>query len=91
MKTEIRQYLMAHRANPEVGEFTDTDSLLEAGVIDSLSMVDLIAHLEETYGIGIDEDDMVPENFDSVDAIVGYVEQKRGAASCPVNPSVSSS
>jgi acyl carrier protein len=57
---------------------SDQDSLLETGVIDSLAMVDLIAHLEKTYGISIGEDDMVPENFDSIDSIASYVERRRG-------------
>jgi acyl carrier protein len=91
MKAEIREYLVAHRASQDVGSFGDGDSLLEAGVIDSLSMVDLIAHLEKTYGIAVDEDDMVPENFDSVEAIAGYVRQKQGSAECGADSSTSSS
>lgn len=83
MKDEIRQYLTEHRASDEACEFGDEDSLLELSVIDSLVMVDLIAHLEKAYNITVDEDDMVPENFDSVAAIVAYVRRKqaeRGAS-----------
>ena len=76
MNDEIRTYLMAHRANQNIETFSDADSLLEMGVIDSMTMVDLITHLETTYKISIDEDDMMPENFDSIGAIVGYVESK---------------
>lgn len=85
MKAELREYLVNHRAGDELAEFSDGDSLLEAGVIDSMAMVDLIAHLEQTYGITVEEDDMVPENFDSIDAIAAYVkrrlEQRPSAAS----------
>ena len=77
MKKEIRAYLDEHRASEDVDEFGDEDSLLELGVIDSLSMVNLIAHLENAYGIVVDEDDMTPENFDSVEAIASFVKQKR--------------
>ncbi len=77
MKDEIRAYLKSNRATAGAGEFGDQESLLEAGVIDSVAMVDLIAHLEKTYSIQVDEDDMVPENFDSVDAIVAYVAGKQ--------------
>ena len=76
MKKEIRAYLDEHRASEDVGEFGDEDSLLELGVIDSLSMVNLITHLENAYGIVVDEDDMTPENFDSVEAIASYVKHK---------------
>ena len=89
MRDEIRQYLMANPATHNISEFADDDSLLESGVIDSLTMVDLITHLETTYGISIDEDDMVPENFDSIDAIACYVERKRGENTSSTSSSVS--
>lgn len=77
MKDEIRDYVAAHRAGEAGGDFSDDESLLAAGVIDSLTMVDLISHLESRYEISVDEDDMIPENFDSVDAIAAYVSQKQ--------------
>lgn len=77
MHDEIREFLRQNAAAGDVGEFGDEDSLLELGVIDSVAMVDLIAHLESTYGITIDEDEMVPENFRSVAAIVRYVGEKQ--------------
>ncbi|MEX0827502.1 MAG: acyl carrier protein [Haliea sp.] len=81
IRHEIREYLVAHRASQASGEFAEQDSLLEAGVIDSMTMVDLIVHLEKRYGISIDEDDMTPENFDSIEAIVAYVIRKQGSES----------
>lgn len=77
MKEEIRSYLLSHRATDAVDSFSDDESLLESGVLDSMTMVDLIAHLEQTYAISVDEDDMIPENFDSVDAIAAYVARKQ--------------
>ena len=77
MKEKIREFLKSQQPADEAVEFSDADSLLEAGVIDSMTMVDLIAFLEQEYGIAVAEDDMVPENFDSLDAIASYVESKR--------------
>ena len=62
---------------PTAVRFRDEDSLLERGIIDSVAMVDLIAFLEKTYGITISDDDMTPENFDSVDAIARYVAARK--------------
>ena len=76
MKDEIRNYLLQHSATGGVTKLSDAESLLVAGVIDSAAMVDLIVFLEKTYGITIDEDDMIPENFDSIDAIAAYVGGK---------------
>jgi len=78
---QIRSYLLSHAADSEVSEISDDESLLEAGVIDSAGMVDLIAYLEGTFGITIDEDDMIPENFDSIDAMAAYVDDKVGTPS----------
>jgi acyl carrier protein len=76
MKDAIRSYLLATSANPDVRQLGDDESLLELGVIDSAAMVDLIAHLEKTYGIQVDEDDMTPENFDTVNSIAAYVQSR---------------
>jgi acyl carrier protein len=78
MREELREFLTRNAATSDVGEFSDDDSLLELGIIDSVAMVDLIAHIESSYGITVDEDEMVPENFRSVAAIVRYIEGKRG-------------
>lgn len=51
--------------------------LLADEVIDSLGIVELIAFLEGKYGIKVDDDDLAPENFRSVDRIVAFVESKR--------------
>jgi acyl carrier protein len=55
----------------------DTD-LLEAEVIDSLGIVELIAFLEKTYSIKVDDEDLDPENFRTVERIVGFVGRKEG-------------
>lgn len=77
MKERIRAYLLEHAAS-KTTSIDDDESLLEAGVIDSVTMVDLVAHLETTFSIRIDEDEMTPENFDSLGAIVAFVTVKQG-------------
>lgn len=76
MRERIREFLLKNRASQEAVELSDEDSLLEQGVVDSVTMVDLIAFLESTFGIRVADDDMTPENFDSVSAIVTYTEAK---------------
>ncbi len=80
MKDDIRTYLLSHSATAGVGKLSDDESLLEAGVLDSMSMVDLIAFLEKTHGIAVDEDDMIPENFDTIDAMAAYIHAKRNGS-----------
>lgn len=55
----------------------DDESLMKKGVVDSTGMLELIAHLEETYNILVAEDEMLPANLDSIDSIVGFIDRKR--------------
>ncbi|MBA2474502.1 MAG: acyl carrier protein [Actinobacteria bacterium] len=55
------------------------DSLLEAGVIDSTGVLELVGHLEDSYGIEVADEELVPENLDSIEHVVRYVETKLGS------------
>lgn len=56
---------------------SDASSFLEHHVLDSTGFLELIAHLEETYGIKVADDEMLPENLDSLDALAAYLERKK--------------
>jgi acyl carrier protein len=58
-------------------------SLLEAGLIDSTGVLELVAFLEGRYGIRIPDADMVPANLDSVAGLVAYVSRRLSAAQAP--------
>ena len=58
-------------------EFEDESSLLDSGVIDSLGILDLVTFMEESFDIEASDEDLVPENFDSISALVRFVESKR--------------
>jgi acyl carrier protein len=54
-------------------------SLIEAGIIDSTGVLELVGFLEETYDIRITDAELVPENLDSIDNIVRFVDAKRNS------------
>jgi acyl carrier protein len=58
------------------GDFADSDSFLEHHIIDSTGFLELVTHIEETYGFPVKDEDMVPENLDSLDAIEAYVARQ---------------
>ena len=60
------------------GRGCDGVSLLGAGAIDSVNVLELILWLESTFGFAVGDQDIVPENLDSIVAISGYVERKLG-------------
>ena len=52
-------------------------SFLEHHVLDSTGFLELVAHLEEAYQIKVADDEMMPENLDSLNAIAAFVDRKR--------------
>jgi acyl carrier protein len=57
-------------------QFGDDDSLLEAGALDSTGVMELVEFLEESYSIKIDNNEISPENFETVNRIVAFVARK---------------
>ncbi|UWZ81921.1 acyl carrier protein [Occallatibacter riparius] len=57
---------------------TPDESLLERGVLDSTGVLELIAFLEEHYAIKVEDDDVTPDNLDSVARISDFVSRKLG-------------
>jgi acyl carrier protein len=58
----------------------DHDSLLDRGVIDSTGVLELVAFLEQEFGIRVHDEEIVPEHLDSIACVIQFVERKRGRA-----------
>jgi acyl carrier protein len=58
------------------GALTDDASFLDLGIIDSTGVIELIAFLEERYGIRVEDAEMTPDNLDSLDAIEQFIARK---------------
>jgi len=61
------------------GQLSPDDSLIEKGLIDSTGILELIAFLEGTYGISVDDSELLPENLDSITALTRFIERKTKA------------
>ena len=59
------------------GNFSSNDSLLEKGIIDSVGILELVSFLEETFDIKVEDEELVPENLDSIAFIVNYIQHKK--------------
>ena len=57
--------------------FSDDDSFLESGIIDSTGVLELVTFLEENFGIKVEDDEIIPENLDSVNNLIRYIQQKK--------------
>ena len=77
---QIRQFL-ADNFLADVENLRDDDSFLEQGIVDSTGVLELVMFVEETWDITVEDDEILPENFDSVAQLVRYVHRKRNGAS----------
>jgi acyl carrier protein len=76
---EVERFIVGEIATDRAIDAVVHDrDLLADEIIDSLGIMELISFLEKQYGIKVDDDDIEPENFRSVDSIVEFVERKRG-------------
>jgi acyl carrier protein len=57
--------------------FSDDDSFQERGIVDSTGILELVCHLQERYAIVIADEELVPDNLDSVSKVARFVERKR--------------
>lgn len=77
--TKIRGFVHSNFLVTEELGLTDRSSLLELGVVDSTGVLEIIAFLEKTFGFAVEDDEIVPENLDSIERIAAYVARKAPA------------
>ena len=76
VESTVRQFLRGELGKDESSVGPD-DSLLESGTIDSMGVLQLVAFLENTYAVKVDDEDLMPENFDTISAIAAFIERRR--------------
>ena len=78
IKSEVKKFVMDNfmmgRDESELGE---NDSLLDKGIIDSTGVLELVAFIEETYSIAIEDEELIPENLDSLTNLENYITKKK--------------
>ena len=79
MSTEasIREFILENYLfTDDESELKNNESLIESGVIDSTGIMEVIAFLQKEFDIVVEDDEMIPENLDSVDNILNYLKKK---------------
>lgn len=66
--------------------YSDEDSFLERGIVDSLGVIELVTFIEAQFGISVADHELIPENFDSVKNLSEYVAHKLEAATLAETP-----
>lgn len=81
LETQIRSYILENFLyTSDVSKLRNDDSFLEEGILDSTGILELLMFVEETFGVQVDDEEVIPENFDSVDRLMRYILLKTGEA-----------
>jgi acyl carrier protein len=75
---EVRQFIIDNFLFEDNGSLKEDTSFLESGALDSTGVLELISFIEEKFGISVADEDLVPENLDSISRVTRFIEQKQG-------------
>ena len=74
----IRQFVMENLARKKnIYQVNDDDNLIESGIIDSMGIMQLVSYLEGAFAVKVKDEDIVPDYFESINAISTYIESLR--------------
>jgi acyl carrier protein len=77
VREQIRNYIAETFLFSDNGfNVSDDVSFLDEGIIDSMGVLELIMFTEETFNVSVDDDEIKPENFDSVNKLYDYIQRK---------------
>ena len=77
IEQEIREFVISNFLfGADDGTLTSDESFLENGIIDSTGVLELVGFLEQTYGIKVKDQELVPDNLDSLRKVSSFVQRK---------------
>jgi acyl carrier protein len=77
IENKIKTYILENFLFSDNGyELPDDASFLEEGIVDSTGVLELVMFVEETFDITVEDEEIVPENFDSVSQLAIYIRRK---------------
>jgi acyl carrier protein len=79
VREQVRQFILTNFYVPDPATVTDEASLLRSGIVDSTGVLEVISFLEETFQVTVDDEEMTPDNLDSILHITAFLDRKRSA------------
>ena len=80
IKTQIRAYVAENLLFSDNGiGLSDDESFLDAGIVDSMGVLELVTFVEERFSIEVPDEEIVPDNFDSVDKLAAFINRRQAA------------
>ena len=75
----VRTFIQTHFPATRGRNLRNDESLLESGIIDSLGVLDLVSFIESEFDVSVIDDDLTPENFQTIDRMTVFVATKRNS------------
>lgn len=76
LNAEIRQFVLKTFPLARKLQLKNSDALLESGVLDSQGVLELVSFVERQFSISVADDELVPENFQTIERIVAFIESR---------------
>lgn len=77
IEIQIKNYIIENYLIGQSSHGIKNDiSFLDEGIIDSTGILELVAFIEDTYGIVVEDEELIPDNLDSINNIINYLERK---------------
>ena len=72
----VREFMVENFLFGDGGALKEDTSFMEEGIIDSTGILELVFFLEESFSISVEDQELVPENMDSLQSIAGFIDRK---------------
>ncbi|MBZ5629391.1 MAG: acyl carrier protein [Acidobacteriia bacterium] len=85
---ELRNFVVNNFLFGQNEKLRNDDSFFDNGIIDSTGILELVGFLHERFGVHVEDQELIPENLDSIDRLVAYLQAKlreNGQASASVH------
>lgn len=73
----VREFILQQFPRARKQQIKDSDQLLESGMLDSLGVLQVVTFIEQRYGFTVSDDDLVPENFQTIDRMNAFIQSKK--------------
>ena len=80
INVQIRDFIAKNLLFSDNGFQYDDDSFLQEGIVDSIGVMDLVSFVEDNFNVEVSDQEIVPDNFDSINKLAQYVRSKQAVA-----------
>lgn len=77
IRTKLRQFIKNNFLLGNDSNLKDDDSFMGKGIVDSTGILEVVSFVEEAFGFKVDDEELFPENLDSIDNLTAFIQKKK--------------